>query len=84
MTTRADEWREDLVRLLVASGTVGLKQSEVTTRLHHKVEAEYVVNELKALWAQEKVQRFTIPAKGKQGREGTIWRATVKIKEDLI
>lgn len=70
------DWQEELARMLIDGGTDGVKQSVLTKRFDHWIEADDVVAELVALAAQNRVQKFII---GGRGRPKTIWRATTLI-----
>lgn len=65
------EFRDRLCAYLMSNGTGGWRQNDIFDKFRH-VPKEEIVLELEALWAEEKVQRFTI---GKQ----IVWRATDKI-----
>jgi hypothetical protein len=54
---------------LLEAGTQGRKQSEIFKRLQY-IPREDVLSELNALWAEEKVQRFTLKP------NLFVWRAT--------
>lgn len=65
-------WQYLLKRFLLEGGTVGYKEGDVTKKFNMVLKDE-VIMELEALWAEEKVQRFTTPT---HGPKVTIWRAT--------
>lgn len=65
-------WQYLLKRYLLEAGTIGRKQGEITKRFNNILPDE-VIMELEALWAEEKVQRFTTPT---HGPKTIIWRAT--------
>lgn len=65
-------WQYLLKRFLLEAGTVGRKQGEITKKFANVLPDE-VIMELEALWAEEKVQRFTTPT---HGPKLVIWRAT--------
>lgn len=76
----SEPWEEALVRYLVGGGTQGRRQSEIVTYFKNRALSAEIENELKALWVQFKVDRYTVPAKGpRSGRPTTVWRATDKI-----
>lgn len=61
---------------LFEAGTQGRKQSEIFHRFKY-LPREDVLSELNALWAEEKVQRFTLKQPPRAGAPGVIvWRAT--------
>lgn len=61
---------------LFQAGTQGRKQSEIFHRLKY-LPREDVLSELNALWAEEKVQRFTLKHPVRAGAQAVIvWRAT--------
>jgi hypothetical protein len=64
--------RAVLSAYLMKAGTMGRRENEIFHRLKY-VPKEDVLMELEKLWAEEKVQRFTIDPRK------TIWRATDKI-----
>jgi hypothetical protein len=63
--------RAVLSAYLLSAGTLGKAENEVLRRLKY-VPKEDVLMELENLWAEEKVQRFTLGPK-------KIWRATDKL-----
>lgn len=70
------DWQEEVARMLIEGSTDGVKQSIITKRFDHWVDVDDVVNELEALAAQNKAQKFIIRGRG---RPATIWRATTEI-----
>lgn len=62
--------------MLINGGTDGVKQSKITKRFDQWVECDMIVNELEALAAQNKAQKFIIRGRG---RPATVWRATTLI-----
>lgn len=75
------DWREELIRYLIAGGTTGQKQSEIQRRLAAHARSVEIDIELEGLLASEKVQKFSVPASGR-GKPATVWRATTKILEN--
>lgn len=71
-------WQAALVEILVAAGTDGIQQREILKKLENVALRDDIVPELEFLLAEDppKVQRFTVPTKG---RPATVWRATVHI-----
>jgi hypothetical protein len=63
-----DEFSEVLRLYLITAGMLGKKENEIAKRFQHHPRTK-VVMELEAMWAEKKVQRFTV------GR-GRVWRAT--------
>lgn len=64
-------WQYLLKRYLLEGGTVGYKQGEITKKFN-SVPSDEIVMELEALFAEEKVQRFS---QRTHGVTATIWRA---------
>ena len=75
------DWREELQRFLITAGTNGRKQTDIVERLQNWIDAGTITEELEALRAEERVQKFKLPNTGK-GRTPTIWRATTKLLKD--
>jgi hypothetical protein len=63
-----DEFHEVLRLYMLTAGILGKKEHEIMRRFQHRPKTE-VLMELEALWAEHKVQRFTL---GKV----VVWRAT--------
>lgn len=70
-------WPFLLKQMLLEAGTVGKTVGEINKRFN-KVLPDEINMELEALWAEEKVQRFT---QRTHGVSATIWRATDKLNE---
>lgn len=66
------ELRHLICLYLMSNGTAGWRQNDVYEKFRHYPKEE-VMMELEALWAEEKVQRFTLSPKH------IIWRATDKM-----
>jgi hypothetical protein len=66
------ELRHLICIYLMSNGTAGWRQVDVMDKFRHYAKDE-VMMELEALWAEEKVQRFTL------GPKHVIWRATDKM-----
>jgi len=64
-----DELSQVLRLYLMSAGVVGKKEREIFRRFNHRPELE-ILAELEALWAEHKVQRFTIDKKTR------VWRCT--------
>lgn len=73
-----EAWQEQLVDILIAAGTEGLGQREIVKKLENLCLAEDILPELEYLLncTPPKVQKFTVPTKG---RPKTVWRATIHI-----
>lgn len=74
------DWREELDRFLITGGTTGRSQSDISRRLINHATADLIRGELEARLAEEKVQKFTVPPKGR-GNSTIVWRATTKLIE---
>lgn len=74
------DWREELQRFLITGRTTGRKQTDIVERLQNWATSDLILDELNALRAEEKVQKFRPPSNGR-GRSPTIWRATTKLLE---
>ncbi len=70
------DWQEELVHMLIEAGTVGLTQTAIVKRFENWKFTAELQNELEVLLAQNKVQRFKVPTKG---RPAIVWRATTLI-----
>ena len=81
MANRTNDWQYDLAKYLIAAGVVGRKQSEIISKFRNVGMAEMIEDELKALAAAGKVQRFKVPGQGRGSKQATVWRATTKIME---
>lgn len=66
------EFRELLSIYLMSNGTVGWREMDILRKFQY-ISKEEIMMELEALWAEEKVQRFTL------GPKHVVWRATDKI-----
>lgn len=75
------EWHERLASLLIRAGTTGKKQSEIVKALQGFATAATLEGQLEAWWAEDKVQRFTVPPPERGGRSTIVWRATTKLVE---
>jgi hypothetical protein len=64
--------RELICIYLMSNGTAGWRQIDILDKFKRRPKDE-VMMELEALWAEEKVQRFTLSPKH------IIWRATDKM-----
>jgi len=64
-----DELSQVLRLYLMSAGITGKKQNEIFRRFQHRPHLE-ILAELEALWAEHKLQRFTIDKKT------VVWRAT--------
>lgn len=62
--------------MLIAAGTDGIKQSRITKRFDHWIEADDLANELEFMAQQQKVQKFITSGRG---RPAVIWRATTEM-----
>lgn len=62
--------------MLIAGGTLGVKQSVITKRFEKWVDVDDVVRELEVLAALQKAQKFVVQGRG---RPKTVWRATTLI-----
>jgi hypothetical protein len=81
MTTTVD-WQSRLVDFLIEGGIPGYKWSDITAKFDAYATASMLAAELTFLAADDKVQKFKIPAMGRRGgRSYTVWRATTKIME---
>lgn len=76
-------WHETLIGYLIEAGTVGRSQSEILTRLGHKVTRGEIMEFLEALKSVGKVQRFEIGHEA-AGRPRNMWRATTKIRDGHV
>jgi hypothetical protein len=65
---------DSICAYLLTAGTIGKQQPEIFKRFRH-IPRETVLIELEALWAEGKVQRFTL------GPKEIIWRATEDMNE---
>jgi len=68
------EFRDILCAYLMSNGTAGWRQIDIYDRFRH-IPKEEIMLELEALWAEEKVQRFTVDPKT------VVWRATDKMND---
>jgi len=73
------DWQHELTAFLITGGVSGRTQSEISKRFINHARAPQILNELEALMAEDKVQRFDMPTHGKRGRPYTVWRATTNI-----
>lgn len=73
MARELKDWREELTRYLIDGGVEGRKQSDILIRLRGLITAEPIQQELEALLAANKVQKFIVPT---AGRTAIVWRAT--------
>jgi hypothetical protein len=64
--------REQICIYLMSNGTAGWREIDINRKFDHRPKEE-ILMELEALWAEEKVQRFTL------GPKHVIWRATDKM-----
>lgn len=65
-------WQYLLKRYLLEGGTVGYKQGDINKKFN-SIPSDEILQELEALWAEEKVQRFS---QRTHGVTATVWRAT--------
>lgn len=73
----AEEWPQALQHFLVTAGTVGRKQSEISTFLRNRASAAEYETLLESWWAERKVDQYKVtPESGRGGRSIKIWRAT--------
>lgn len=77
------DWQEKLKLMLIDSGTVGIKQRDITLRLKNDANSSMILEELMELRTSEKAQCFELPSGAKGGRPARIWRATRLILEDI-
>lgn len=76
------DWRSGLVEFMIEGGVVGHKQAAIVTRFDNFATAKQLEQELTFLAADDRIQKFNIPATGRRGGRGyTVWRATTKIME---
>lgn len=74
------DWREKLRDFLISGGTDGRLQSEILVYLANVAVTDEVVTHLEAWRVEGKVDRYTIPSKG---RPSTKWRATTRLLTEL-
>jgi hypothetical protein len=83
MTTTVD-WQSRLVDFLVEGGIPGYKWSDIMAKFDAYATAPMLEAELNFLAADDKVQKFKVPAMGRRGGRGyTVWRATTRIMEHM-
>lgn len=70
------DWGQDLELFLIRAGVTGVKQMDIVRKFQNVAGAEELEDYLMALASEDKVQRFTVPCKG---RSYKLWRATVKL-----
>jgi hypothetical protein len=76
------DWQSNLIEFLIEGGVIGRKQAQIITRFDSFASAKRLEQELEFLAADDRVQKFNIPAMGRRGgRRCVIWRATTKILE---
>jgi len=76
------DWQSTLAQYLIRAGTQGRKRGEITRFMERWANADMIENELNALQAEGKADKFSVrPANGRSGRSIVIWRATTKILE---
>ncbi len=78
MKSPRSEWRDKLRAYLIKCGMAGAGHTEIIHKFRVVANAEQLTQELEALWAQDKVQKFSKPTKGKDAQH---WRATNIILE---
>ena len=74
------DWRDKLRQMLLDGSTSGVKQRDITHGLEGFASAPEILQHLEAWEAEEKVQQFKVPTKG---RPGIVWRATTKLLEEI-
>jgi len=76
------DWQSKLIEFLIEGGVIGRKQAQIVTKFDAFATAKRLEQELEFLAADDRVQKFNIPASGRRGgRRFTVWRATTKILE---
>jgi hypothetical protein len=81
-TVMVTDWQSGLVEFLIDGGVIGRKQAQIVSRFDGYATAKRLEQELEFLAADDRVQKFNIPAVGRRGgRRFTVWRATTKILE---
>jgi hypothetical protein len=78
------DWQSALVDYLIEGGLLGYKWSDITAKFDAYATASMIEAELTFLAADDKAQKFKIPAMGRRGgRSYTVWRATTRIMEHM-
>lgn len=77
--TFAGQWQDQLVECLLAAGTVGKRQTDLILRFKNHVKVAELNNELEAMHAARKIQKFEVPNPGGKGRRAILWRATTEL-----
>lgn len=76
------DWQSALIEFMIEGGVHGHKQARIVSRFDSFANAKRLEQELEFLAADDRVQKFNIPATGRRGgRRYVVWRATTKIME---
>lgn len=76
------DWQSDLIEYMIDGGVHGRKQAHIVARFDAFANSKRLEQELEFLAADDRVQKFNIPATGRRGgRRYVVWRATTKIME---
>jgi len=76
------DWQSNLIEFMIDGGVIGHNQAKIVSKFDGFASAKRLEQELEYLAADDRVQKFNIPAMGRKGgRRCVIWRATTKILE---